>query len=93
MKAYIGTKVVIAEPCTKKEYEYQQENSFDGREMEACEGDGEGLIEHGYMVGYSNPKDESIYFSWSPKDVFEKAYREISGDEAGIIIGSNQELK
>lgn len=31
-----------------------------------------GVIEDGYMVMY-----EDGYISWSPKDVFEKAYREI----------------
>lgn len=48
MQQFIGTKIVQAEPCTRKEGE-------------------------GYRVRY-----EDGYESWSPKDVFEKAYLPIT---------------
>lgn len=57
MKAYIGTKVVQAEPCV----------SGPARE-------------EGYKVVY-----EDGYESWSPKDVFERCYREISSMEKTLV--------
>ena len=39
----------------------------------------------GYKVVYSQP-DGSEYTSWSPKDVFEKAYRVTSGMTFGLAI-------
>ena len=39
----------------------------------------------GYKVVYSQP-DESEYTSWSPKDVFEEAYREVNGMSFGLAI-------
>lgn len=56
MKAYIGAKIIKAEPEEK-----------DGKP--------------GYKVVYPDG-----YVSWSPKDVFEQAYREISGGETFIVM-------
>ena len=39
----------------------------------------------GYKVVYSQP-DGSEYTSWSPKDVFEEAYREVDGMSFGLAI-------
>ena len=39
----------------------------------------------GYKVVYSQP-DGSEYTSWSPKDVFEKSYREVNGMSFGLAI-------
>lgn len=65
MKTYVGTKTVKAEPMNElvaeeKGYAHQNEDHHEWRE--------------GYHVQYTNP-DGSIYNSWSPKSVFEKAYR------------------
>ena len=60
MQAYIGTKIVVAEPETK-----------DGRD--------------GYAVVYADG-----YRSWSPKDVFDRAYRRVAADEAILV---ERELK
>lgn len=65
MKIYIGTKMVKAEPmnelsAVEKGYAHENEDNHEWRE--------------GYHVQYTNP-DGSIYDSWSPKSVFEKAYR------------------
>jgi len=38
----------------------------------------------GYHVHYSNPNG-SKYDSWSPKNVFERAYREVSEDEKSLL--------
>lgn len=39
----------------------------------------------GYKVVYPQP-DGSEYISWSPKDVFEEAYREVNGMSFGLAI-------
>ena len=39
----------------------------------------------GYKVVYSQPNG-SEYTSWSPKDVFEEAYREVNGMSFGLAI-------
>lgn len=64
-KKYIGTKVVEARPMNEIDAEsigYARKNS-DNHEWR-----------DGYHVRYTNP-DGSFYDSWSPKDVFEKAYK------------------
>lgn len=65
MKKYVGTKMVKAEPmnelaAVEKGYARKNKDNHEWRE--------------GYHVQYTNP-DGSIYDSWSPKSVFEKAYR------------------
>lgn len=65
MKTYVGTKTVKAEPmnelaAAKRGYARKNKDNHEWRE--------------GYHVQYTNP-DGSIYDSWSPKSVFEKAYR------------------
>ena len=65
LKKYIGTKVVEARPMYEIDAEsigYARKNS-DNHEWR-----------DGYHVRYTNP-DGSFYDSWSPKDVFEKAYK------------------
>lgn len=73
MKAYIGSKIILAEPMNKCE--------FDEGKKQPC-----GDPKHrGYHVQYSNP-DGSKYDSWSPKDVFKNAYREVTVGEADIVF-------
>lgn len=65
LKKYIGTKVVEARPMSEIDAEsigYARKNSDHHEYRE------------GYHVRYTNP-DGSTYDSWSPKDVFEKAYK------------------
>ena len=65
LKKYIGTKVVEARPMYEIDAEsigYARKN-IDNHEWR-----------NGYHVRYTNP-DGSFYDSWSPKDVFEEAYR------------------
>ncbi len=65
MKKYIGTKQVKAEPmdelaAVEKGFARKNEDNHEWRQ--------------GYHVQYTNP-DGSVYDSWSPKQVFEQAYK------------------
>lgn len=62
MKKYIGTKEIKAKPMTRGEY-----NARKGWPMPS----NEVASEEGYFVEYPDG-----YTSWSPKKVFEEAYRE-----------------
>lgn len=63
MKTYIGTKIIDAEPMTRGAY-----NEFRGWQIPADENPGD----EGYRVVYPDG-----YVTWSPKEVFEAAYREL----------------
>lgn len=75
MKQYIGTKVVLAVPMTRAEYD-----DYRGWQLPADE-DGTDV---GYLVEYTdkpnqqNHPDHAGYISWSPKEVFEGAYNDTS---------------
>lgn len=60
MKKYIGTKVIMAEPMTMTEAQ-----KVLGRELKPAT-----IEEDGYLVEYKDG-----YRSWSPKSVFEEAYK------------------
>lgn len=55
MKAYVGSKIILARPQER-----------DG--------------EPGYEVRYPDG-----YISWSPKDTFETAYREVTPEERDLV--------
>jgi hypothetical protein len=63
MKAYIGTKIVQAEPMDDPNND-----------------DNVGDPAPGYKVVY-----EDGYESWSPKEVFERCYREVTEDEYNLV--------
>lgn len=70
MNTYIGTKILVATPMTREEY-----NAYRGWEVP---GDEDGKDE-GYFVEYRdggapNHPEHAGYISWSPKDVFENTY-------------------
>lgn len=67
MKNYIGVKIVKAEPMTKGEFEKRKGAVSPLLEKDSTEG---------YMVKYPDG-----YVSWSPKDVFETAYRPLDCEE------------
>lgn len=73
MKTYIGTKIINAAPMTRGEY-----NTYRGWAIP----ENENPADEGYLVKY----DQS-YESWSPKEVFELAYREITQNEVALIKG------
>lgn len=70
MKKYIGCKMVEAEPCVKvkgKLYDCEPDIVLTSEEIAE--------VQHGYKVRY-----EDGYESFSPKDVFEKAYMQVEDD-------------
>lgn len=79
MKQYIGTKIVQAEPAVRI-----MDGEFNVRVVPLTEhpithpGD---TVDLGYKVRY-----EDGYESFSPQDVFEKAYRESDGLPFGLAI-------
>ena len=70
MKQYIGTKQVTAQPMTRSDAEAHLGRNVGGDKH----GDG-------YLVEY-----EGGYQAWSPKDVFDAAYRPTSGMSFGLAI-------
>ena len=72
MKQYIGTKMIHARPMTRGVY-----NGYRGWTIPA----NENPEDDGYLVRYPDG-----YESWSPKDVFEEAYRETTGMPFGLAI-------
>lgn len=83
MKQYIGTKVVEAEPATLYELKegghYLKKHSEEWPEESANIPELSSSAREGYAVRYADG-----YESWSPKDVFERAY---------LPIDINAELK
>ncbi len=79
MKAYIGSKIILAEPMDKI--------SFEVKHKGAMRKDGETQIVSGYHVQYADG-----YHSWSPKATFEEAYREISLNEKGLVLFSDHPM-
>lgn len=80
-KTYEGTKRLYATPMNRGDY-----NAYRGWEVPADENP----ADDGYLVEYldggkSNHPDHAGYISWSPKDVFERAYCEVG--QAGLSFG------
>jgi len=73
MKNYIGAKIIKAEPMIDREFQNKFKNTDDPTAWEGLEG---------YHVQYPD-----FYDSWSPKDVFETAYRLITDSELDLIMG------
>lgn len=70
MKTYIGTKLVMAKPMTRGDY-----NAMRGWELPADEcGSDDGYLVEYTDGGKANHPAHKGYISWSPKDVFERAY-------------------
>jgi hypothetical protein len=73
MKRYVGTKYVTAKPMSRQAY-----NDYRGWKLP----DDEDGTDAGYLVEYedggrSNHLLHKGYINWSPKDVFERAYKEV----------------
>lgn len=74
---YIGTKLIKAKPMTRGEY-----NEYRGWKIP----ENENPQDEGYLVVYVDSND---YVSWSPKDVFERAYKSCCD---GMTFGGALEL-
>lgn len=71
MKKFIGTKVIMAEPMTMTEAQ-----KVLGREIKPAT-----VEEDGYLVEYKDG-----YKSWSPKSVFDEAYKPFEDFEDRLCI-------
>lgn len=70
MKFHIGSKAILARPMTRLDY-----NNYRGWELAADEnGADEGFLVEYLDGGTKNHPLHEGYISWSPKEVFEKAY-------------------
>lgn len=88
MKTYTGTKIVNAKPMTRGEY-----NIFRGWELPADEnGSDEGYLVEYTDGGKANTTAYTGYVSWSPKDVFERAYRVILLPYQQSVVDEKVEL-
>jgi len=82
MQQYIGVKLINAKPMSRLEY-----NMFRGWTLPVDE-NGE---DAGYLVEYidggkANTEEYAGYVSWSPADVFERAYRMTNGLTFGLAL-------
>lgn len=82
MNSYIGSKIINAELSTLNEYrikKYGKEKALISEEAKNIKG---------YIVVYPPiGESEEPYISWSPKEIFEKAYRLIDNSEISLING------
>lgn len=75
MDLYLGTKAVLARPMSRVDY-----NTYRGWVLPADEnGDDAGMLVEYVDGGKANHPDHAGYISWSPLDVFGRAYR-VSGN-------------
>lgn len=88
MKQYTGTKTILARPMTLGDY-----NDYRGWDMP----ENENPANRGFLVEYEpdgkegNHPDHKGYISWSPEDVFEKAYR-LSGSPLDRLQNEKRDL-
>jgi hypothetical protein len=81
-QAYLGVKLINALPMTRQQY-----NDFRGWKLPEDEnGSDEGFLVEYTDGGKANTPDYAGYVSWSPKDVFERAYRQTVGMTFGLAI-------
>jgi hypothetical protein len=82
VKQYIGVKVINAKPMTRAEY-----NTFRGWTLPADEnGDDAGFLVEYTDGGRGNTDHYAGYVSWSPADVFDRAYRLTTGMTFGLAL-------
>ena len=82
MNKFIGTKLILATAMTRLAY-----NELRGWELPADEnGSDEGYLVEYLDGGQANHTDYAGYISWSPKAVFENAYRPVTGMSFGLAI-------
>ena len=86
MKKYIGTKVINAMPMNRQDY-----NDFRGWTLPEDEnGEDEGYLVEYIDGGKANTSQYAGYVSWSPKEVFEHAYKVSETPLDRMIIERNE---
>lgn len=82
MKTYLGFKTVLAKAMTRQAY-----NDYRGWELPADEdGSDDGFLVEYVDGGKANHSGHEGYISWSPADVFARAYRPANGMTFGQAI-------
>lgn len=82
MKQFIGVKLIHAKPMTRTEY-----NAYRGWELPADEnGSDAGFLVEYLDGGKANTPDHAGYVSWSPEDVFNRAYKPTDGMSFGLAV-------
>ena len=82
MRKHIGVKEINAKPMTRLAY-----NNFRGWDLPEDEnGNDEGFLVEYIDGGQANTEEFKGYVSWSPNDVFERAYRPVTGMSFGFAI-------
>ena len=82
MKRYIGVKEINATPMDRQAY-----NDLRGWTLPADEnGDDEGYLVEYIDGGKANTDLYAGYISWSPKDVFDRAYKPTNGMTFGLAL-------
>ena len=82
MKTFIGTKLVQAHPMNRLEY-----TEYRGWELPSNEnGSDPGFLVEYMDGGPSNDFRHVGYISWSPAEVFHKAYRQVDGLTFGLAL-------
>lgn len=75
MQRYVGVKLINAKPMSRQAY-----NDFRGWALPANEnGDDPGYLVEYIDGGIPNTKDFAGYVSWSPAEVFNNAYKPVTG--------------
>lgn len=82
MQTYIGTKLIKAQPMTRLQY-----NKYRGWDLPANEvGTDAGFLVEYMDGGLANDKRHTGYISWSPFEVFHKAYWPTDGMTFGLAL-------
>lgn len=82
MNRYIGVKEINAQTMTRQAY-----NDLRGWDLPANENpDDEGYLVEYIDGGSPNHPDFKGYISWSPKDVFDRAYKPADGMTFGLAL-------
>src|SRR5690606_8908472 len=91
MKKFIGSKIIQAKPMNRLEY-----NEYSGWQLPENEnGADEGFLVEYLDGGEANHPDHVGYISWSPKAVFENAYREsgkMSFGDALVMLEQGEKM-
>lgn len=95
MKSYIGAKIIRAIPMSDLEFEQERAMYNEAQKLVKTYKRGSSIInDKGCNLCPSEPRDVKVgykvmypdgYMSWSPKHVFEQAYRIISKEESNLI--------
>lgn len=82
MEKFIGTKMIKARGMTRADY-----NKYRGWELPSDEdGSDDGFLVEYIDGGQANHPCHEGYISWSPKNVFERAYRPVQGMSFGLAV-------